>query len=81
MAILKRYKILIITLAIIGLGFYLYNIWLMDKALDDIVTGLLKHAEYSKYIFDVKYEKVGFEGLTKYFYYDILNMEGRRKND
>ena len=72
MAMLKRYKILIIVGIILTIFFYLYNIWLINKALNYILNELLKHNEQGGYIFDVKNTKVGDINLTKSFADDIL---------
>ena len=54
MAILKRYKILFLALIGIALFFYIYNIWIVNKTIDDMITKLLKRVEYNEYNWDIK---------------------------
>ena len=78
MVILKRYRILIIIGIILAIVFWLYHIWLIDKALDYILDELLKNAEYNCYTFNVKNTKVSDINLTKSFCDDILYI-GKEK--
>ena len=54
MIILKRYKILFLVIIAVILFFHFYNIYLMNRAIDYMVTEILKSGEHGKYIWDIK---------------------------